>query len=498
MTEVSAKNVNACDYKHEYSAIIVGTGLGGISAAINLLRLGINDFVMLERRDFAGGTWLQNTYPGAAVDVQSPLYSLSGHPFPWSHLFAKQDELAEYTRALLDKYDLHKHMQLQCQVRSAIWKENSWQLTLANQQTLQCKMLINATGPLSSPSTPSFANFDSYKGPNFHSNDWQHNIELDNKNVAIIGSGASAVQIIPAIIDRVKSLHVVQRTPHWVLPRPDWKIPKALRKFMALKPIYAVVRCFIYWLLELRVIAFKYSPRLLELVAAKPALRHLKKQVTSESLRKTLTPSFIIGCKRIIISNTFYPALQKSNCFVHDKYDGVSHFYETGINFKKSGNCKIDVVIFATGYNAIDSMVSYEVKGRNNAILQNRWNDYPRAYLGTSIPDFPNFFVVTGPNTGIGHTSAIFVIESQMRYIMRCVEEVLVNGAVSIEPTELAEDNYSRMVHEEMAKTVWSYGNCESWYQNAKGKVIAMFPGFSFTFRRLCKAFKYKHHLIKR
>lgn len=481
-----------------HAVIIIGTGFGGISAAINLRKSGITDFVMLERRAFAGGTWLQNTYPGAAVDVQSPLYSLSGHPYPWSHLFAKQNELADYTKLLLNQYELHKLIRLNTTVREATWVDDSWQVSLQDGSCLRAKIVINATGPLSTPIAPKFPGIEKFKGSHFHSNDWQHNVDLTNKTVVIIGSGASAVQIIPAIVDKVKHLHVVQRTPHWILPRPDWIIPPSLRSLFAFRPIYALMRYFIYWMLELRVIAFKYSKRLLSLVGKKPALKHLRKQVSCPKLRQQLTPSFIIGCKRILVSNTYYPALQKTNCTLHNATDHITEFTENGLVFEQSGNIQADIVVFATGYNAIDALVSYRVVGTNQQTLAAQWKEYPRAYLGTSMPNFPNFFVVTGPNTGIGHTSAIFIIESQMRYILRCVQEVLVNKALSIEPTEFAEEQYTNMVHTQMAKTVWSYGKCTSWYQNAQGKVIAMFPGFSFTYRRLCSRFISNHHIIKR
>ena len=479
-----------------HAVVIIGSGFGGLSAAINLLKEGINDFIMLERRSFAGGTWLQNRYPGAAVDVHSPLYSLSGHPFAWSHMFAKQNELAQYTQHIIEQYQLSAKIRLNTPVLNANWDKDHWKIVAGNAQIFEAKILINATGPLSTPLIPAFEGLATFKGQKFHSNDWPSQLDLTNKTVAIIGSGASSVQIAPAIIDKVKHLHVVQRTPHWILPRPDFSIPKCLRKPLAFRPIYALIRWFIYWMLELRVLAFKYSKTLLKLVAQRPAENFLQKQVKDEQLRAKLRPDFIIGCKRILISNTYYPTLQKDNCTLHDKSDAFMGFTENGLAFENSGECPVDVVIFATGFNAVDSMVSYNVVGRNGHQLKQQWQDYPRAYLGTSLPNFPNLFLVTGPNTGIGHTSAIFVIESQMKYIMQCVRKLTYNGITSIEPTEYAEHTYTKMVHREMDKTVWAYGGCTSWYQNEQGKVVAMFPGFSFTFRRLCKKFTPEHHYI--
>jgi len=481
-----------------HMAIVVGTGFGGICAAINLQKLGIHNFIMLERRSFAGGTWMQNTYPGAAVDVQSPLYSLSAHPYPWSHLFAKQDELVEYTKTLFKQHQLYGHIKLNCQVEQASWKHDHWQLSLQSGEVLNCKILINATGPLSTPSKINFAHANEFTGKQFHCNDWPKDVSLKNKRVAIIGTGASAAQIIPEIIDEVAQLHVFQREPHWVLPRSDWKIPRFLKRFLALRPINAIIRSFIYWSLELRVIGFKYSPLLLKLLAAKPAKKHLERQVKDSELRQKLTPNFTIGCKRILLSNTYYPALQSEHCDLHTKEDAIEQFTAKGIKCKTSGNIDLDIIVHATGYNAVDSMVSYRVLGKDGHSLASKWHSYPRAYLGTSVPNFPNFFIVTGPNTGIGHTSAIFVIESQMKYIMHCVNLLSFKGAKTIEPSIDAEQRYTSMVHQEMDKTVWANGGCNSWYQNNEGKVIAMFPGFSFTFRRLCKKFNKQDHLITR
>ena len=424
-----------------HSVVIIGSGFGAITAAIALQKRNITDFVMLERRSFFGGTWLQNTYPGAAVDVQSPLYSVSGEPYTWSHLFAKQGELAQYTESLIRKYLLDEHIQLHAEVTESRWVDDHWQLTLSDGQIFKAKAVINATGPLSTPVVPEFKGLNEYQGAHFHSNDWQHNVAIEGKNVAVVGSGASAVQIIPAIVDKVKSLRVVQRTPHWLLPRMDWSFSPSVAKLLACKPIYAFIRWVLYWSFELRVVAFKYSPLLLKLVGYYPAMRHLKKQVKSEGLRDKLTPNFTIGCKRIIVSNTYYPALQKEHTSLHDKSDGIIGFWEKGIEFAKSGKVEVDVVVFATGYDAADSMISYSVIGENNQELAEQWKDYPRAYLGTSMPQFPNFFMVTGPNTGIGHTSAIFVIESQMKYIMHCIDRLQNSEVSSIQPTVQAEDS---------------------------------------------------------
>lgn len=486
-----------------YTTIIIGTGFGGLSAALNLKRLGISDFIMLERRSFSGGTWLQNRYPGAAVDVPSPLYSIENEPYSWSQLYAKRNELEAYTLYLHEKHHLNEKIQLNAEVLEARWCNDHWHLSLANGQSLKASAIINATGPLSTPIIPDFAGKNDFEGISFHCNDWPEDLSLEGKTMAIIGSGASAVQIIPAVAKQLKHLHVFQRTPHWVLPRPDLRFPGWLKPLLGNKWIYKGIKTVIYAHHELRVLAFKYSKRLLRVLAEKPALRHLNKQVQDPILRQRLTPDFVIGCKRILMSNTYYPALQAENVSLYDKHSGIKRMNKNGIETTLGEQVNADIIVYATGYDAAHSMISYAVIGRNNIALAQQWKDYPRAYLGTSIPNFPNFFVVTGPNTGIGHTSAIYVIESQMRYITKCM--AILKGTTkaniqttSIEPTEYAEDEYTNMVHAEMTKTVWHYGGCNSWYQNSLGKVIAMFPGFSFSFRQLCKRFKPADHIIKK
>ena len=310
-------------------------------------------------------------------------------------------------------------------------------------------------------------------------------------------TSSSAAQVIPAIIDNVKSLHVFQRTPHWVLPRWDIVFKPWQRKLLRVKWIYSLLRTVIYWLLEFRVLGFKYSRFILGLLGTRPAKRYLQSTVNDDELRQKLTPDFTIGCKRIIVSSTLYPALAHDNTTVHDKDDAVVKLTNNAVVTSQDKTIPIDVLVYSTGYDATDGIISYSVEGRNGAILSNVWADFPRAYLGTSIPDFPNLFIVTGPNTGIGHTSAIFVIESQMRYIMNCITKVVQEHKSTIEVTPNAEDKYTSMIHSEMEKTVWYDGGCDSWYKSKSGKVIAMFPGFSFNYRRMCNRLNLNDHIIK-
>lgn len=482
---------------NQYKIIIIGSGFGGQAAAINLLKRGIDDFIMLERRSFMGGTWCQNTYPGAAVDVQSPLYSISHEHYPWSQMFADGAELQEYTNYVIDKYKLREKTKTQTNVESVRWDEEQKRWVIQTSQgEFVGQFVVNASGPLSTPVIPNFKGKDSFKGISFHTNDWQHEVDLTGKRVAIIGSGASAAQIIPEIASKVSSLAVFQRSPHWVMPRHDMKFKPWQQKLLGKRWVHNLIRYGIYWGLETRIIGFKYSEKMLKLAAQNKALKHIKKQIKYPELRQKLTPDYTIGCKRIILSNTLYPALCRDNVTLYDKTQGIQEINETGIVTQKGEQVDLDIIIYSTGYDATDGVISYPVYGKSGESLGDYWEYYPRAYLGTVMPDYPNLFIVTGPNTGIGHTSAIFVIEAQMHYIMQSIETVLNQDAQSIEVKAEAETEYTDWVHEEMKKTVWHQGGCSSWYQSKSGKVIAMFPGFSFTYLRWAKDFKPQHHDI--
>ncbi|MCB9034000.1 MAG: NAD(P)/FAD-dependent oxidoreductase [Chitinophagales bacterium] len=483
--------------KNAYTVIIIGSGFGGQCAAINLQKNNINDFCILERRDFMGGTWMQNNYPGAAVDVQSPLYSFSFEPYNWSQMFAERDELEAYTKHIIKKYDLEKETKINTNVEKLEWSNDlqKWKIHTNNGEYL-AQFIINASGPLSTPVIPNFKGKDSFKGKSFHSNNWDNNYDYSKKRVAVIGSGASAAQIIPAIAPDVKHLAVFQRTPHWVLPRPDKNFNNIEKFFLGNNNIYNIVRNLIYWQLETRVIGFKYSDFMLKKVAEDVARKYIKASIKDKTLQEKVTPDYTIGCKRIILSSTLYPAFTRDNVTLFSKENGIKEIVEDGIITQDGTKVELDLIVYATGYDATDNVISYPVYGKDGTTIADFWHDFPRAYLGTALPNFPNLFVVTGPNTGIGHTSAIFIIEAQMNYIMKSIQTVIASNKTIIEVKEEAEEKYTNMIHDEMKKTVWQSGGCNSWYKSKSGKVIAMFPGFSFTYLNMTKNFKTKDHIL--
>ncbi|NVK31214.1 MAG: NAD(P)/FAD-dependent oxidoreductase [Gammaproteobacteria bacterium] len=484
--------------EHQYKVVIIGTGFGGIAAALRLKAAGIDDFRLLERRAFLGGTWAQNHYPGAAVDVQSPLYSLSSEPNDWTEMFAKQSELRAYTANIIEKHRLVEHCIVSCEVKSLQWlgSQQRWQIN-TTQGDFKAQFVINASGPLSQAKFPHLPGLEQFKGRCLHTNQWDDAVDLTGKRVAIIGTGASAAQLIPAVVDQVKSLDVFQRTPHWVMPRPDYVFKPWQRRLLKYALLQKLLRTVIYLGLESRFIAFKYLPLMLKLYAEPTARRLLKRQIKSPSLRDAVTPDYTIGCKRIILSNTYLAALDQPQVCLHSKDDPIVRITPTGAVTHTGREIELDVLICATGYQATDGLIPYEIVGEGGQSLTETWADYPRAYLGTTVPNFPNFFLLSGPNSGVGHTSAVFIIESQLNYVLDCFRQVDGAGMQSIVVRAEREAEYTARIHKMMTKTVWHWGGCQSWYQSASGKVIAMFPAFSTTFWRWTRRAKLHDHQLR-
>ena len=321
--------------------------------------------------------------------------------------------------------------------------------------------------------------------------------EIDSETVAYHFHEPLGVvaQIIPAIAADVAQLHVFQRSAHWVLPRPDRHFSALERRLLGFKPAYTLLRWLIYWQLESRIIAFKYSRPAMALVQ-RQALRLLKRQVPDPQLRHQLTPDYSIGCKRVILSNTLYPALGRANVSLHGREQGIQSLDASGINTRDGQHLELDLIIWCTGFDTTDGMIAYPVRGKDRQLLRDAWAPYPRAYLGTCVPGFPNLFILCGPNTGIGHTSLLFIIESQTRYILSCIRALKTQGLQAIEARPEAEARYTAMIHREMQRTVWQSGGCQSWYRSSSGHVTALFPGFSFSYHWLTRGLKPVDHQL--
>ena len=482
--------------ENTYEIIIIGSGFGGIGLGFNLKKAGIENFVMLERDQVMGGTWWRNNYPGAAVDVQSHLYSFKSEPYNWSRLFAMQPEILDYTNYLIDKYKLKDKTHCNKNVVKAEFDEDAgiWSVFIDDGSVYKAPILINSSGSLSQPSIPPIKGKEDFKGESFHTSHWDHSFDYADKKVAVIGTGASAVQVVPALAPDVKTLNIFQRTPHWVMPRPDRVLGNKERKFIHAMPlITSIYREMMYWQLEARMLAFKGNKPIIKIFQNK-AKKFLKKNIPNPELREKLTPDFLLGCKRVLLTNDYYPALLREN--VNLVTDGIELINETGLLTKSGEQIDVDLIVYATGFHASENNIPYPVIGRNGLSIQESWIEGAHAYIGTVVPHFPNLFILVGPNTGIGHTSALHIMESQMKYIMKTIQAMRNNNWKSVEIKEDVENAYNEKIQKQLSKTVWQIGGCKSWYQTESGKNTTLYPTYSFVFRKDASEFKKEEHLV--
>ena len=480
----------------KFEIIIIGSGFGGIGLGMNFKKAGIENYVILERESEMGGTWWRNNYPGAAVDVQSHLYSFKSEPYNWSRLFALQPEILDYTNFLIDKHDLRKNTHCSKKVVKAEFDEDKgeWVVSIEDGSIYRSPILINASGSLSQPSIPSIKGKEVFRGKSFHTSRWDHSFNYANKKVAVIGTGASSIQVVPAIASKVKELIVFQRSPHWILPRPDRILSKLEQKFIHVLPIITnYYRELMYWKLEARMLAFKGNKTIIKFFQ-RTAEAFLKKNIPDPGLRKKLTPDFMLGCKRVLLSNDYFSTLLRKN--VNLVTDGIDQINETGLLTKTGKQIDVDLIIYATGFYASENNIPYPVIGRNKQSLQEAWKDGAHAYLGTVVPSFPNFFILVGPNTGIGHTSALHIMESQITYLMDAITTMRKNQWKTIEIKDEVEYAYNEKIQEQLNRTVWQTGGCKSWYQNSSGRNTTLYPNFSFVFRKAASKFIKNEHLI--
>jgi cation diffusion facilitator CzcD-associated flavoprotein CzcO len=446
--------------------------------------------VVLERGDEVGGTWRDNTYPGAACDVPSQLYSFSFDLNPrWSRSFSGQPEIFAYLRDVADRYGVRPHLRLRHAVTGAHWDDGSgrW-IVVTDHGTWRARFLITGVGALSDPSIPDVPGLEKFSGRVFHSAQWDHDYDLTGKRVAVVGTGASAIQFVPQIQPQVKQLVLFQRTPPWVMPRRD----RALKSvehvtYRFLPPVQRLVRSAIYWGRETFAIGFTRSTRLLK-AAEKIARKHIADQVPDPELRAKLTPSYVIGCKRILIANDYYPALTKPN--VEVVAAGLASAGERTVVGSDGSEHEVDAIIFGTGFHVTDMPMASWLRGRDGRSLAEVWHATGmRAHRGTTVPGFPNLFVLVGPNTGLGHTSQVFMIEQQIGYVARALAETRQRGARTIEVRETVVAAEDAEIQRQMARTVWMTGGCASWYLDEHGRNSTLWPDFTFRFRRLLRRF---------
>jgi cation diffusion facilitator CzcD-associated flavoprotein CzcO len=462
---------------------IVGGGFSGLGTAIRLEQAGLRDFVVLERADEVGGTWQANTYPGCACDVPSHLYSFSFAPNPdWTQSYSSRPEIWTYLRRCADRFGIRPHIRLNTAVESATWlePERRWRLETTG-GTLTARVLIAGMGPLTEPRIPDFPGLDGFEGEVWHSARWNHDFDLAGRRVASIGTGASAIQYVPEIQTQVARLHVFQRTPPWVLPHSNRPITDRERHlYRALPAAQKVVRGGIYAGREALVLAFVKNPRLMQILE-RLARKHMESQIDDPELRAKVTPAYTIGCKRILPSNHWYRALTQPN--VELVTDPVTEIRPRSIVTAGGTEREVDAIVFGTGFHVTDIPAAHQVRGRGGALLDDHWHGSPRAYLGTSIAGFPNLFFLLGPNTGLGHSSMVYMIESQIAHVMDALRLMRDRGAETIEVRPEAQARYNAELERRLAGTVWNTG-CSSWYLDRTGRNATIWPDWTWRFRR--------------
>jgi len=473
---------------------IAGSGFAGIGAGIKLGQAGIEDFVILERASDVGGTWRDNTYPGCACDVPSHLYSFSFEPNPrWSRTFSPQPEIWDYLRHCSTKYGIDPHVLFNHTVTEAAWDDEAevWRIE-TDQGSLTADFFISGVGALSEPKLPDIPGIESFEGRMFHSAQWDHDYDLTDKRVAVIGTGASSIQFVPKIQPQVKELHLYQRSAPWIMPQRDRDLTTLEQRFYKLfPPAQLAMRAAIYWMRELFVLGFmhprKGSP------GERISRRHLHSQVKDPELRRKLTPHYRMGCKRVLISDNYYPALQQPNVDVVT--DAIAEITPHSIVTADGTEREIDALILGTGFYVTDMPVANYVRGRGGKTMAELWQGSPQAYLGTTVNGFPNLFFLVGPNTGLGHNSMIFMIETQTRYLAQCIALRDKAGARSIGVPQQVQDEFNAELTKRSRHTVWASG-CHSWYIDKFGNNRVLWPASTVNFWRRTRRVDPRHVVL--
>lgn len=468
---------------------IVGAGFGGLCAAIRLRESGVQSLVILERSGEVGGTWRDNVYPGCACDVPSHMYSFSFAPnTQWTRPYPQQQEIQDYILRVTQQYALRPLIRFNSGVQALHWLADQacWTVELSGQEPLLARHVVLATGPLNKPAIPDIPGMGSFAGESFHSGYWRHDVDLKGKRIAVVGTGASAIQFVPEIAPDAAQVDVFQRTAAWVVPRFD--NPYGARRRWAYRWVPGLQRLSrwrVYWFNEWIGMGFMGSKRM-QAMLRRLAGVHLRRQVADPAMRQALTPDFNPGCKRLLISNTWFPALQRPN--VRLVTQAVAGIAPNGVVGADGTVYPCDVIIWGTGFKATEFVAPMRVYGEGGAgdvavpDLAQTWRTQPAATrLGITVAGFPNLFLLVGPNTGLGHNSIIFMIECQVDYIVRALASLRERGhdTLRLRP-EVQQDDY-QLNQRKMQDTVWASG-CKSWYQNADGHIDTLWPGYTWEY----------------
>jgi cation diffusion facilitator CzcD-associated flavoprotein CzcO len=462
------------DVRHVEIAI-AGAGFSGLGMAIALRREGRDDFVVLERATDLGGTWRDNSYPGCACDIPSVLYSYSDQPKPdWTHAYARQPEIWVYLQNVAASEGVDPHMRYDHEVLSADWDEGRQRWAIETTQgRFTADVLISAVGALADPSIPDLPGIDEFGGNVFHSARWDHDDELAGRRVAVIGTGASAIQFVPEIQPVVGHLDLFQRTPPWVLPRGNPEIPARWRRRLRRSPrLLALARRAVFLVQEATHFGFRH-PRAMTVVERRTRA-HIAREIGDPGLAAKLTPNYSLGCKRVLGSNAWYPALRAEN--VEVVTDGIERVTVDGILDTHGVHHPADTIIFGTGFQVTDPPISHRLRGRGGVLLADSWRGSPKAHLGIGVSGFPNLFMLLGPNTGLGHNSVLLMIEAQTDYVRQALAYRRAQGLATLEPTPAAQAGFLAEVDRDTQGTVWTAGGCSSWYLDETGRNSALWP----------------------
>ncbi|MEV6643485.1 NAD(P)/FAD-dependent oxidoreductase [Amycolatopsis sp. NPDC051371] len=467
-----------------FKVVIVGTGFSGLGQAIQLEKAGIRDYVILEKAGEVGGTWRDNSYPGCACDVQSHMYSFSYEQNPdWSRSFSPQPEIFEYLKGVAGKYQLREKIRFGVELTGAHWdeRERRWTATTRDGREYVAQFLVSGVGGLHIPQVPELPGIAEFKGQTWHSARWNHEYDLRGKKVAVVGTGASAVQFVPKIAPDVAELTLFQRTPPWIMPKPDHAMPSwAQTLFKRVPGTQRLYRNALYWLLEARAIGFNGHPAIMkagELIAK----RNIAKGIKDSALRKKVTPDYTMGCKRVLISNDYYPALSRPNVDVNTA--GIKEVKAHSIVDSAGVEHEVDAIIYGTGFKVTDALEYLDITGVDGRDLAKEWAaEGMQTHKGIAVSGFPNFFFLLGPNTALGHNSVVFMIESQSRYVVDAIKLADSRDAAALDVRPGVQEKFQRDIQDKLVKGVWTQGGCKSWYLDAKGVNRTIWPGFTWRY----------------
>ena len=465
---------------------IIGAGFSGLAAAIRLLKEKRQSLLIFERAPQVGGTWRDNVYPGCACDIPSHLYSFSFAPNPnWSRTFSPQPEILNYLKNCVEKYDLAPYLRCNTEIVHAEFdaKTGRWNLLDRAQNAYSARVVISATGPLNRPNLPKINGLENFKGKAFHSSNWDKTYDLRNKRVAVVGTGASAIQFVPQIAEQVAQLSVFQRTPPWITERADRASSTFEQKLFKVLPFtQKLYRSGQYWFRELVGLSF-VGNEFMNKVATAQARKHLTDSVADSALRQKLTPNYKLGCKRVLVSDDYYPALCRSNVALIT--DPIQEIRAHSIITQDGTEHPIDALIFGTGFVAAEIILDAKIVGLQGRELIEEWKQTsPEAYYGLTVSGFPNLLFLVGPNTGLGHNSIIHMIESQVNYVLeylRILDQKEKNEFLDLKPQ--VQRQFNDTIQEQLKSTVWASG-CQSWYQDSKGKITSLWPKLSAQYRK--------------